>query len=565
MADGEQELEVAPLTAEELALRCLEVEAVARGEVLEMNEPSTQETEPREDLTCAICLTATEFAALPCCDSATTTDSTFQCCPECLLELCARGNRQCPRCRAPILLGDYEEAAWEELLAEVVAEFTVVAAVQAYRQDDRRALEADLAAARERLHRQVVLAGRFERIESIGAGVVGTVYRVRDEKTNEILALKRIRFEDGEEGVPVAALREISLLTDIAHPNIVPLRDTHVATSRLFLVLELLDCHLRTYLRERGGLDQQTCANFNAQILAGVAHCHDRQVLHRDLKPENVLVRRQDRTVKIADFGLSRMFSRPQGQHTQEVVTLWYRAPELLLGAERYGTPVDVWSVGCILAEIATARPLFPGDSEIDQLFKIFRVRGTPNDHVWPGVSRLPNYKLEFPQWHEQLLVKAAPALTLPALDLLGRCLAYEPSSRITAREARAHAFIDPLAADRAADRAAAADAARAAAEALKRDWDPTKFGGFHSAFTTPARQKRARLVTPPSALQGPPSALSGLFSGRASETVSGRSCIPGSLRYGVRCDGSEINPGRVSPLLQGLEALYTAADMAED
>ena len=151
MADEEQELEVAPLTAEELALRCLEVEAVARGEVLEMNEPSTQETEPREDLTCAICLTATEFAALPCCDSATTTDSTFQCCPECLLELCARGNRQCPRCRAPILLGDYEEAAWEELLAEVVAEFTVVAAVQAYRQDDRRALEADLAAARERL------------------------------------------------------------------------------------------------------------------------------------------------------------------------------------------------------------------------------------------------------------------------------------------------------------------------------------------------------------------------------------------------------------------------------
>ena len=149
-----------------------------------------------------------------------------------------------------------------------------------------------------------------------------------------------------------------------------------------------------------------------------------------------------------------------------------------------------------------------------------------------------------------------SPALAGPATNFLERCLAYEPSSRITAREALVHAFIDPLAADRAADRAAAAEAARAAAEALKRNWDPTKFGGFHSAFTTPARMKRARLVTPPSALQGPL---------RSSEAVSGRSCIPGWRRYGVRFDGSEINPGRVSPLLTGMEALYTAADMAED
>ena len=129
--------------------------------------------------------------------------------------------------------------------------------------------------------------------------------------------------------------------------------------------------------------------------------------------------------------------------------------------------------------------------------------------------------------------------LTLPATNLLERCLTYEPRSRITAREALAHAFIDPL----AADRAAAAAAARAAAQAL-RDAQRT-FGGFHSDFYPPERMKRARLITP--------------------SPVSGRSCIPGSLRYGVRCDGSEINPGRVSPLLQGMEALYTAADMAED
>ena len=518
MADEEQELEVAPLTAEELALRCLEVEAVARGEVLEMNEPSTQETEPREDLTCAICLTATEFAALPCCDSATTTDSTFQCCPECLLELCARGNRQCPRCRAPILLGDYEEASWEELLAEVVAEFTVVAAVQAYRQDDRRALEADLAAAQERLHCQALVAGRYERIESIGAGVVGTVYRVRDERTNDILALKRIRFEDGEEGVPVAALREISLLTDIAHPNIVPLREALVVNDRLFLLMELMDCNLREYVGQQGALNQPTCALFTRQILEGLAHLHDRRILHRDLKPQNILVRRSDRRLKLADFGLSRAFARPRA-FTHEVVTLWYRAPEILLGADHYSTPVDVWSVGCILAEMATPpyvtgtgaatpRALFPGDSEIDQLFRIFRVLGTPSDQDWPGVTRLPYYSQTFPSWPALRLDRAVPALAGPAADLLGRLLAYEPSTRITARAALAHSFIDPF----AADRAAAAEAARAAAEALvdEVNVDPNEgefaaaaldrrpFGSARSAFTTPRRQKRVRLVTPP-------------------------------------------------------------------
>ena len=213
-------------------------------------------------------------------------------------------------------------------------------------------------------------------------------------------------------------------------------------------------------------------------------------------------------------------------------MTLWYRAPEILLGAEDYSTPVDVWSVGCILAEMAaplTAHgaptPLFPGDSDIDQLFKIFRILGTPSDHEWPGISRLPHYSPVFPNWpalrlervvgrivvqdHAGVVGGVSPALAGPAVDFLARCLAYEPSSRITAREALAHWFIDPF----AADRATAAAAARAAAQALSdaRDLDDLecelkprndlladrKFGSSHSAFTTPARQKRARIVTP--------------------------------------------------------------------
>ena len=177
--------------------------------------------------------------------------------------------------------------------------------------------------------------------------------RDRDAWTNEILALKQIRFEDGEEGVPVAALREISLLTDIAHPNIVPLREALVVNDRLFLLMELMDCNLREYVSGHGALNPPTCALFTRQILEGLAHLHDRRILHRDLKPQNILVRRSDRRLKLADFGLSRAFARPRA-FTHEVVTLWYRAPEILLGAEHYSTPVDVWSVGCVLAEMAT-------------------------------------------------------------------------------------------------------------------------------------------------------------------------------------------------------------------
>ena len=440
-------------------------------------------------------------------------------CVERLLTLCVRGGgtTQCPRCRAPIsVVVDEAQAAFatntlESALMDLVAEV----AAQAHH-------EADLAAARARLQRQALVAGRYERIESIGAGVVGTVYKVRvrdrDAWTNETLALKQIRFEDGEEGVPVAALREISLLTEIAHPNIVPLREALVVNDRLFLLMELMDCNLREYVSGHGALNQPTCALFTRQILEGLAHLHDRRILHRDLKPQNILVRRSDRRLKLADFGLSRAFARPRA-FTHEVVTLWYRAPEILLGAEHYSTPVDVWSVGCVLAEMATPpyvtgagaatpRALFPGDSEIDQLFRIFRVLGTPSDQDWPGVTRLPYYSQTFPSWPALRLDRAVPALAGPAADLLGRLLAYEPRARITARAALAHAFIDPF----AADRAAAAEAARAATEALvdEVNYDPNEgefaaaaldrrpFGSARSAFTTPRRQKRVRLVTPP-------------------------------------------------------------------
>jgi serine/threonine protein kinase len=178
------------------------------------------------------------------------------------------------------------------------------------------------------------------------------------------------------------------------------------------------------------------------QMLRGLHFCHVRGVMHRDLKPQNILVSKDGR-LKLADFGLARAFVPPIRPFTHEVVTLWYRAPEILLGCKTYALPVDIWSVGTILAEMVTKRPLFPGDSEVDELFKIFRfvnalrrvsiffphcgrfivrcnsVLGTPNEEVWPGVTALPDWNEDFPVWPTLLLSRFAPGLSESGVDLL--------------------------------------------------------------------------------------------------------------------------------------------------
>uniref|UniRef100_A0A8C2SPR2 cyclin-dependent kinase n=1 Tax=Coturnix japonica TaxID=93934 RepID=A0A8C2SPR2_COTJA len=154
------------------------------------------------------------------------------------------------------------------------------------------------------------------------------------------------------------------------------------------------------------------------QLLQGLAFCHAHRVLHRDLKPQNLLIN-ADGAIKLADFGLARAFGVPVRTYTHEVVTLWYRAPEILLGCKYYSTAVDIWSLGCIFAEMVTRRALFPGDSEIDQLFRIFRTLGTPDEASWPGVTALPDYKPSFPKWARQDLGKVVPPLDEEGRKLL--------------------------------------------------------------------------------------------------------------------------------------------------
>ncbi|XP_064467474.1 cyclin-dependent kinase 2-like [Ornithodoros turicata] len=289
-----------------------------------------------------------------------------------------------------------------------------------------------------------VLNEKFQKIEKIGEGTYGVVYKAKDKTTGKYIALKKIRLETESEGVPSTALREIALLKELDHPNVVRLLDVVPCDRKLFLVFEYMNEDLKKHMdkavQSKTVLGVKLVKSYLWQLLQGVAYCHSHRILHRDLKPQNLLID-HDGGIKLADFGLARAFGVPLRTYTHEVVTLWYRAPEILLGARFYSTSVDVWSLGCIFAEMLTLKALFPGDSEIDQLFRIFRTIGTPDETTWPGVTKLPDYKPTFPRWESQNLVKLVTGLDSDGEDLILKLLTADPDVRIPATKALGHRY----------------------------------------------------------------------------------------------------------------------------
>ncbi|KAN0065328.1 TFIIH complex serine/threonine-protein kinase subunit kin28 [Thecaphora frezii] len=283
----------------------------------------------------------------------------------------------------------------------------------------------------------------YAKIEKVGEGTYASVFLAKNTKSGLKVAIKKIKIVNNANGMDVTAIREVKFLKELQHPNVIQMIDVFSsgsATPSLNLVLEFLDTNLEALIKDRALIfTSADVKSWMAMLCRGLEYCHRNWVLHRDLKPNNLLISPEGE-LKIADFGLAREFGDPGARMTSQVITLWYRPPELLLGARAYSAAVDMWSVGCIFAELMLRTPYLPGESDLEQLTTIFRALGTPTDKDWPNHKTLPNF-VQFEQFPRQPLGDLFSAASAEALDFLQKCLLYDPLKRLTAHQSLHHAY----------------------------------------------------------------------------------------------------------------------------
>ncbi|KAI4261910.1 MAG: hypothetical protein L6R42_002904 [Xanthoria sp. 1 TBL-2021] len=350
----------------------------------------------------------------------------------------------------------------------------------------------------------------FEKLNHIEEGSYGWVSRAKEVLTGEVVALKKLKMENSNDGFPVTGLREIQTLMASSHINIVKLREVVMGDKLddVFLVMDFLEHDLKTLQEDMmEPFLPSEIKTLLLQLTSAVEYLHSNWIMHRDLKTSNILMNNRGQ-IKIADFGMARYYGDPPPKLTQLVVTLWYRGPELLLGAGKYGAEVDMWSIGCIFGELLLKEPLLQGKNEVDQLSKIFELCGIPTEETWPGFKRLPNARsLRLPsnaQTTGAVIRAKFPFLTLVGTQLLTALLSLDPKHRPTASEVLAHGY-------------------------FKEDPRPKSTAMFPT-FPSKAGQEKRRRVASPSApkrgeaprIGGEAADFRGIFAGREAEEVGG-------------------------------------------
>eukprot|EP00250_Pteridium_aquilinum_P003706 c14011_g1_i1 orf=736-2166(+) len=279
----------------------------------------------------------------------------------------------------------------------------------------------------------------YKLVKQVGDGTYGSVSKAINRKTNEVVAVKKMKkkFHSWEECMN---LREVKSLQKLSHPNIIKLREVIRERDQLYFIFEYMENNLYQVMTDKDKpFSESKIRNWCHQVLLALAYMHGHGYFHRDLKPENLLVTRD--VVKVADFGLAReVFSQPP--YTDYVSTRWYRAPEVLLQASSYDAAIDMWAVGAIMAELFTLCPLFPGISETDELYKICSVIGTPNDQTWPeGLQLASSLRFTFPKCPRTYLSDVIPGASVEAINLISALCSWDPCQRPTAIEALKHPF----------------------------------------------------------------------------------------------------------------------------